>query len=89
MICVTLSVLKHLMLLFKENCLCIIIIFMSKILYNITKFKFYVLLIYDYSFWGVCKIEVRLGVMVFNATFNSISVISWQSVLLVEETRVP
>jgi hypothetical protein len=27
--------------------------------------------------------------MVFNATFNNISVISWQSVLLVEETRVP
>ena len=27
-------------------------------------------------------------VMVFNATFNSISVISWQSVLLVEETGV-
>ena len=27
--------------------------------------------------------------MVFNATFNDISVISWQSVLLVEETRVP
>ena len=26
------------------------------------------------------------GVMVFNATFNSISVISWRSVLLVEET---
>jgi hypothetical protein len=25
--------------------------------------------------------------MVFNATFNNISVISWQSVLLVEETR--
>ena len=24
-----------------------------------------------------------------NATFNNISVISWQSVLLVEETRVP
>jgi hypothetical protein len=32
-------------------------------------------------------IEVR--VMVFNATFNNISVISWQSVLLVEETGVP
>jgi hypothetical protein len=31
----------------------------------------------------------RGGVMVFNATFNSISVISWWSVLLVEETRVP
>jgi hypothetical protein len=27
-------------------------------------------------------------VMVFNATFNNISIISWQSVLLVEETRV-
>jgi hypothetical protein len=28
-------------------------------------------------------------VMVFNATFNNISVISWQSVLLMEETEVP
>jgi hypothetical protein len=27
--------------------------------------------------------------MVFNTTVNNISVISWQSVLLVEETRVP
>jgi hypothetical protein len=27
--------------------------------------------------------------MVFNATFNNISVISWQSVLLVEETGAP
>jgi hypothetical protein len=31
----------------------------------------------------------KVRVMVFNAIFNSISVISWQSVLLVEETRVP
>ena len=30
-----------------------------------------------------------LGVMVFNATFNNISVISWRSVLLVGETGVP
>jgi len=29
------------------------------------------------------------GVMVFNATFNNISAITWRSVLLVEETRVP
>jgi hypothetical protein len=29
------------------------------------------------------------GVMVFNATFKNISAILWQSVLLVEETRVP
>jgi len=28
-------------------------------------------------------------VLVFNATFNNISVISWRSVLLVEETGVP
>jgi hypothetical protein len=27
--------------------------------------------------------------MVLNATFNNISVITWRSVLLVEETRVP
>ena len=27
--------------------------------------------------------------MVFNATYNNISVILWQSVLLVEETIVP
>jgi hypothetical protein len=33
--------------------------------------------------------EVRVRVMVFNAIFNNISVISWRSVLLVEETRVP
>ena len=29
------------------------------------------------------------GGMVINATFNNISAISWQSALLVEETRVP
>jgi len=27
--------------------------------------------------------------MVFNTTFNNISAISWQSVILVEETGVP
>jgi hypothetical protein len=33
---------------------------------------------------------IRVGwFLVFNATFNNISVISWRSVLLVEETRVP
>jgi hypothetical protein len=30
-----------------------------------------------------------LGFMVFNATFNNISVISWGSVLLMEKTGVP
>jgi hypothetical protein len=32
---------------------------------------------------------IKRGVLVFNATFNNISVISWQSVLLVEETGLP
>ena len=34
----------------------------------------------------VCK---GVRIMVFNATFNAISVISWWSALLVEETGVP
>ena len=36
--------------------------------------------------------EIKFGLvwfMVLNATFNNISVISWWSVLLVEETGVP
>ena len=37
-----------------------------------------------YRLWGV-----GFWVMVFNATFNNISVISWRSDLLVEETIVP
>ena len=32
---------------------------------------------------------VWFGLMALNATFNNISLISWQSVLLVEETEVP
>jgi hypothetical protein len=31
----------------------------------------------------------RVGVMVFNATFNNISAISWWSILLAEETESP
>ena len=38
------------------------------------------------GFWCLTTI---FQFMVFNATFNNISVISWQSVLLVEETGVP
>ena len=33
--------------------------------------------------------RVRVRVMVFSATFNNISVLSWQLVVLVEETGVP
>ena len=34
-------------------------------------------------------IKSGVMVMVFNASFNNISVVSWQSVLLVEVTRIP
>ena len=39
---------------------------------------------------GLIKVKctVRIRIVVLNATFNNISVISWLSVLLVEETRV-
>ena len=33
--------------------------------------------------------NANVGLWCFNATFNNISVISWQSVLLVEEIGVP
>ena len=39
------------------------------------------------KFYGIPLVLVLF--MVFNATFNNISVISWRSVLLVEETGVP
>jgi hypothetical protein len=32
---------------------------------------------------------IGVRVMVFNTTFNNISVKLWRSVLLVEETRIP
>ena len=34
-------------------------------------------------------VGLKFAFMVFQATFNNISVISWRSVLLVEETGVP
>jgi hypothetical protein len=33
--------------------------------------------------------HLGVRVLVFNATFNNISIILWRSVLLLEETRVP
>ena len=38
---------------------------------------------------GLYKYRARVRVTVLNATFNNISVISWLSVLLVEETEYP
>jgi hypothetical protein len=39
-------------------------------------------------FWRFCGYGVVM-VIVFNATFNNISVLSWRLVLLVKETGVP
>jgi hypothetical protein len=36
----------------------------------------------------VIGLKVWVWVMVFNTTFNNISAISWQSILMVEETRI-
>ena len=36
-----------------------------------------------------CKDGWLVGFMVFNPTFNNISVISWQLILFVEETEGP
>ena len=64
----------------------------------------FVILLYCYIFGFVTSVKladnairqhalaqnmVRVRVLVFNATFNAISVISLRSVLLVEETGVP
>ena len=38
---------------------------------------------------GNLHLKIRVILMVFNATFNNISVISWWSILLVQETGVP
>jgi hypothetical protein len=47
--------------------------------YNVNMHYLFNIFMYIYSEWF----------MVFNATFNNISVISWWSVLLVEEIGVP
>jgi hypothetical protein len=44
--------------------------------------------IMEIMFTNFVNIWLEVRVVVFNATFNNISVISWRSVLLVEETGV-
>ena len=39
--------------------------------------------------YAISSNHIRGGVMVFNTTFNNISVLSWQAALLVEEIGVP
>ena len=42
---------------------------------------------YNVLLFSFLLLQVWFGFMVFNASFNNISVISWRSVLLVEETE--
>ena len=65
-----------------------IIVFTKK---NQNSFHKIILLQYPFVNHEYCNKEGGGGfkVMVYNTTFNNISVISWQSVLLVEETWVP
>jgi hypothetical protein len=52
--------------------------------YKYSKFAF------SNKYHGPFTVQKQIGwFMVFNATFNNISVISWRSVLLVEETGLP
>jgi hypothetical protein len=46
-------------------------------------------MISGYFYFNLTVINGLVGFKVFNATFKNISVISWQSVLFVEETGVP
>jgi hypothetical protein len=39
--------------------------------------------------YAISSNHIRGRVMVFNTTFNNISVLSWQAILLVEEIGVP
>ena len=48
----------------------------------------FIVMVYHVHELYYTMVRVWLRVMVFNATFNNISAISWQSILLVEETRV-
>jgi len=59
-------------------------IFINNIQFSILSLRFCI-----FVYFVLSKIIVLLWFMVFNATFNNISVISWRSVLLVEETGVP
>ena len=45
--------------------------------------------VWNWIIEDVDKQKQLLGVIVINATFNNISAMSWQSVVLVKETGVP
>ena len=65
-------------------------LFTSRLYHGMFLFFLYFFFIFSgYRFLVFVKMRVWFGFMVFNATFNNISVIPWRSVLLVEETGGP
>ena len=48
-----------------------------------------VFILLGFWFMAINNPPLMVWFVVFNATFNNISIISWQSVLLVEETKLP
>ena len=77
----------------KANYWLIFIIIYNDYMHKIEVKHFNIFLIWHSSKYiqGVSDLFMSQGlwVMVFNATFNNLSAISWWSVLLVEEIRVP
>ena len=54
------------------------------------RYQFFMLVRHATCGYGISiSVEVKVRVVVFNATFNNISVILWRSVLLEEETGIP
>jgi len=52
----------------------------------LSRLRFKIFLFANGVVMPLCHIKKEVRVVMFNATFNNISVISWRSVLLVEKT---
>jgi hypothetical protein len=68
------------------------VISVNGVIVHLREYKLFILELspFDLVSWSYCLCKIdKVRFMVFNATFNNISVISWWSVLLVEETGKP
>ena len=69
-------------------CRSLYVIFLLPFIYCLSFFDLR-LLITPLVLYKGSRYEYRVMVMVFNATFNNISIILWRLILLVDETGVP
>ena len=65
------------------------LLFLGQLLLRVALFGTFLHFQQFFSYIMIIKFNGLVWLMVFNATFNNISIISWQQVLLVEETGVP